>query len=190
MLRRASYQKENSKSLQSGEETSTGRIVARNKHKAFSQVAVLSRRYFKLVWNDKLRLLLLLIQAPVLAFLISLVKDGSEYYNAQTTKALLFALSCSAFWLGTLNSIDEVCKERIVLRREYMAELHLRAYVFSKFVVLSVLCLVQNAMLTGVHAKMVGLPEKEVIWNPAIEFMIPGFLMALAMVGCHRSTIF
>ena len=59
-----------------------------------------------------------------------------------------------------------------------------------KFVVLSVLCLVQTAMLTGVHAKMVGIPEKEVIWNSTIEFMITGFLTALATVECRRSTIF
>lgn len=54
----------------------------------------------KLVINDRQRLLLLLVQAPFLALLISLVADGQEFKQYEMTKSLLFALSCSAFWGG------------------------------------------------------------------------------------------
>lgn len=170
----------------------SGRVVERNKHKWLRQVVVLSNRYMKLVWNDRQRLLLLLIQAPVLAFLISLVKDGNEYYESEITRALLFALACSAFWLGTLNSIQEICKERTILRREYMTGVHLGPYVISKFVVLGILSLLQSMMLTGLFVVLVGTPEKGVITDPAAEFLITNFLTAFASVstGLFISSLF
>ena len=93
------------------------------------------------------RLLLLLAQAPLLGALISLVADGEQFKQYEMTKSLLFALSCSAFWVGMLNSIQEICKERTVLKREYMTGLSLSAYVLSKAVVLGVLCLFSATLL-------------------------------------------
>lgn len=164
----------------------------RSKHNPLRQIRVLSARYLKLLLNDRQRLLLLLLQAPVLAFLISLVKDGNQYYEASVTKALLFALTCSAFWLGMLNSIQEICKERVILRREHMTGVHLIPYVLSKFVVLGLLCLVQTAMLVGVFASQVGTPDAGVLWHPTLEYMITGFLTALASVatGLFISSLF
>lgn len=173
-------------------ETTQSKVLDRNKHKRIRQVAVLSKRYLKLVLNDKQRLLLLLIQAPVLAFLISMVKNGNQYYESEITRALLFALACSAFWLGTLNSIQEICKERTILRREYMTGVHLGPYVISKFVVLGLLSLAQTAMLTGVFVAMVGDPDVGVMWNPTLELLITSFLTALASVatGLFISSLF
>ena len=190
---REKYQETSNQEEMAGNETGVpGRVVDRNRHKWLRQVAVLSRRYLELVLNDKQRLLLLLIQAPVLAFLISLVKDGSEYYEADTTRALLFALACSAFWLGTLNSIQEICKERTILRREYMTGVHLGPYVISKFVVLGLLSLIQSALLIGVFVALVGTPDHGVITNPALEFLITAFLTTLASVatGLFISSLF
>ena len=117
----------------------------------------------KLVWNDKQRLLLLLLQAPLLALLISLVADGQQYEQYEMTKSLLFALSCSGFWIGMLNSIQEICKERTIMKREYMTGLSLSAYISSKIIVLGGLCLVQSLMVTGVFSMLVGLPEEGVM---------------------------
>ena len=50
-------------------------------------------------------------------------------------KSRIFALSCVAIWLGIFNTIQEVCKERVILKRELMAGLGLTVYVFSKLLV-------------------------------------------------------
>lgn len=176
-----------------GEEEANGdKLVTKNKHKRGRQIATLSKRYLKLVWNDKQRLLLLLLQAPLLAFLISLVKDGNEYYATESTKALLFALSCAAFWLGTLNAIQEVCKERTILRREYMTGVHLGPYILSKYITLGILSAIQAALLTGVFIALVGAPESGVMFAPELEMLITCFLTIMSSVatGLFVSSLF
>lgn len=86
--------------------------------------------------NDRQRMLLLLLQAPLLAYLITLVANGKEFEQYEVTKSLLFALSCCGFWIGILSSIQEICKERNILKREYMTGLNLCSYILSKVVVL------------------------------------------------------
>ena len=154
-----------------------------NRHSPVRQAGVLCSRYFRLLLNDRQRLMLVLLQAPLLSFLISLVANGKQFESFGITQSLLFALSCSSFWIGTLNAIQEICKERVILRREYMTGLHLIPYIISKFLVLGLLCLVESILLTVVFAVGVGYPESGVIINPVIELFITTFLTALAASG-------
>lgn len=166
--------------------------VSPGKSKNGFQLPVLCSRYIKLVLNDKQRLLLLLIQAPVLALLISLVADGKQFDQYEMTKSLLFALSCSAFWVGMLNAIQEVCKERSIMKREYMTGLSLNSYILSKILVLGVLCLIQSACIVGVFAASVGLPEEGLITAPFVELTVTTFLTAIAStaMGIFVSSLF
>lgn len=164
----------------------------RDKHSPIKQIGVLSARYAKLLLNDRQRLGMLLAQAPFLALLISLVKDGNQFENYGITKSLLFALSCSAFWIGTLNAIQEVCKERVILRREYMTGLKLGPYIISKFVVLGVLSIIQSLLLTGVFYLTVGAPEQGVMIHPFPELFLTTFLTAISAsaMGIFASSLF
>lgn len=156
------------------------------------QLPVLCARYIKLVFNDRQRLILLLLQAPLLALLISLVADGQEFEQYDMTKSLLFALSCSAFWMGMLNAIQEVCKERSIMKREYMAGLSLNAYILSKILVLGILCLIQSIMIVGVFSIAVGLPEDGLFMLPFFELLITTFLteISAAAMGLFVSSLF
>ncbi len=162
------------------------------KDRGGSQLPVLCSRYLKLVLNDRQRLLLLLIQAPALALLISLVADGKQFEQYEMTKSLLFSLSCSAFWVGMLNAIQEICKERSITKREYMTGLSLNAYVLSKILVLGMLCLIQSVLIIGFFAATVGLPEKGLMFSPLIELLITTFLTAVAStaMGLFVSSLF
>lgn len=167
-------------------------VSKKAKKSRFKQACVLSERYLKLVTNDRQRLLLLLVQAPLLAVLISFVADGKQFDQYEMTKSLLFALSCSAFWVGMLNAIQEICKERTIMKREYMTGLSLSAYVFSKIIVLGVLCLLQSVMITGVFSLMVGLPEESILMHPFLELLITTFITAIASaaMGLCVSSLF
>lgn len=156
------------------------------------QLPVLCARYIKLVINDRQRFLLLLMQAPILALLISLVADGKQFEQFEMTQSLLFALSCSAFWVGMLNAIQEVCKERSIMKREYMTGLSLNAYIISKIIVLGMMCLVQSLMIVGVFTLTVGLPEEGLMMHPFIELFITTFLTAVASsaMGLFVSSLF
>ncbi len=147
---------------------------------AVRQVSVLAKRNLHILINDKVRLLLILLQAPLLALLISFVADGEQFEQLSITKSLLFALACSAYWIGILNSIQEICKERVILRREYMTGLSLGQYVMSKLVVMGLICMVQAFLLTGVFAMMVGLPYEGVAMGAFLEILLTTFLTAYA----------
>lgn len=178
--------------VQAGPSRSTTSSTSSGKRKKKFQLPVLCSRYIKLVINDRQRLMLLLIQAPVLALLISLVANGQQFEQYEMTKSLLFALSCSAFWVGMLNAIQEVCKERSIMKREYMTGLSLNAYILSKILVLGILCLIQSVFIVGVFSVTVGLPENGLITNPFVELLSTTFLTAVAStaMGLFVSSLF
>jgi len=162
------------------------------RHNLFRQVSVLSQRHLKIIRNDNTRLAMLLLQAPLLGALISIVANGQQFLEYEMTKSLLFALSCSAFWVGTLNSIQEICKERVILRREYMTGLRLDSYILSKMLVLIIICAVQSLLLTTTFVLLIGMPTGGVIIGAYPEFLIVTFLTALAAsaTGIFVSALF
>lgn len=190
----AEYYAQNFSALQKNKSinTRTASVTYRPKEQPFRQLRILSSRYLKLIINDTQRLLLLLLQAPLLALLISLVADGNQFEQYEMTKSLLFALSCSAFWVGMLNAIQEICKERTILKREFMTGLSLWAYVISKIVVLGLLCLLQSFLMTAVFAAMVGMPENGVVFTGFIEVYVTTLLTSLSAsaMGLFVSSLF
>jgi energy-coupling factor transporter ATP-binding protein EcfA2 len=186
-------------SMQKNQAKNVGHSAALNKSPNknwLKQTFILSKRHLHILMNDRIRLLLILLQAPLLALLIAMVADGNQYMaggaGLKTTKGLLFALACSAFWIGVLNSIQEVCKERNILKREYMTGQRLDVYVFSKMMVMTIICAVQSFLLVSVFALVVGLPEKSVMMGSYPEFLLTAFLTALSAsaMGIFVSSLF
>ena len=99
----------------------------KNNRSFMNQFITLSKRYAKTIINDKQMLLLLLFQSPFIAYMFALVAPEDMFEGYETTKMMLFAMTIAAIWLGTLNSIQVICKERAILKREYMADLKLSA---------------------------------------------------------------
>lgn len=155
------------------------RFVGKATPSFFSQFATLSWRYAKLVANDRSRLALLLLQAPLLAGLISIVAGSSCFSVFEDTKSCLFALSCAAFWVGILDSIQEICKEREIVNRDYNGGVRLGAYLCSKVLILSLLCLVQSAALTIAFCTMTGMPETALVSAPG-EMLLSLYLTTCA----------
>ena len=120
-------------------------------------------RYTELLFNDRLRLILLLLMPIVLTPLVCIAfeADGNLYnfvlkcglpFNrsmfpfkiASHTFSLLLSFSCAAFWTGIFNSIQEISKERPIYEREKFTGVGVIPYYFSKFFPLFVLCLIQS----------------------------------------------
>ena len=173
-------------------ENKTSATARKRSSHSFSQFCVLSSRYIKLLTHDSKRILMLLGQAPLLALLISLVADGNQFEQYEMTKSLLFALSCAAFWVGMLNAIQEICKERIIVKREYMTGLSLNAYLASKMLILGGLSLIQSALMTIVLTGIIGLPKEGVITHPFLELLAPTFVTTVAAtsIGLFVSSLF
>lgn len=99
------------------------------------QLSILTTRYMNLIVNDHARLFLMFMQPLIISFLIKVVSSKKLFVNYEPTKQILFTYACSAIWVGIFNTIQEVCKERAILKREYMSNLRLTAYIMSKYLV-------------------------------------------------------
>ena len=129
----------------------------------WNQFKVLTARYAELMLHDRQRLVLLLAQPIIIAILLGIVAAEKVFDVYEDTKSILFALVCSGIWIGLFNSIQEICKERVILKREYMANLKLPIYILSKYVVQLALGFIQTLLMLGLFAVIVGIPEKGVI---------------------------
>ena len=123
------------------------------------QLTTITGRYLELIWNDKRKLAILMLEPILIGALLFIVtgdhvfdvfnEDGGIAAQAYSqTKSIMFTLSCAAIWIGLFNSIQEICKERNILKREYMANLRLPVYMSSKVGVQMLLGLIQSILLT------------------------------------------
>lgn len=109
---------------------------------AVRQWFTLAQRYSGVLFRDKLNLLILLAQGPVIALLTFLVIDAS-----QPRDFIYFVLALVSFWFGISISAREIVRERTVFRRERMFNLGLLPYLWSKLFVLGILVTAQCAFL-------------------------------------------
>lgn len=148
------------------------------------QLAILTRRYFELMLADRKNLALLLAQAPIIGLLLVLVShvDGMTTGRIEAKK-VIFMLATTGVWFGVINAAREICKEAAVLRRERLAGLHASAYLASKFVVLSLLVLVQSALLLGVLAIRMHFPSPGVMMPAPVEIYLTVALSGIAGIS-------
>lgn len=168
------------------------RLYKNRKVSAFRQFTVLVRRYLELIKNDRQRMALMFTQPIIIGLLLGVVAAENIFTVYENTKSILFALVCSGIWLGLFNTIQEVCKERGILKREYMGNLRLGAYLFSKYLVQAIFCLVQAVLLVWIFVMIVGKPQQGVlIASATLEMMLTLFLtiMSSATLGIAISAI-
>lgn len=178
--------------LDRGQRTDTGsenqnELAKRQKNSKqvsfFRQMGVLTARYFHLIWNDKQRLILLMLQPLLISLLLNVVADRKFVFKAyDSTKSIMFALTCSGIWIGLFNTIQEICKERPILKREYMGNLKLPAYMLSKYIVQGVLCLVQSVIISTIFlVSMKHAPHKPLfLATSQLEVWVTMFLVIYA----------
>ncbi len=150
---------------------SEGRAPSPKRASFMRQFGILSSRYMTLIRNDCQRLLMVFLQPIIIAVLLSWVAGDDVFDVYNSTKSIMFATSCAGIWVGLFNSIQEVCKERSILKREYMANLRLGAYVLSKFTVQLLLGAVQALVMIGMFTLMVGSPNSGVKFDSAFPEM-------------------
>lgn len=155
--------KEKNKGKVQVSQTEREKIKMGSRGSLWNQFKVLTMRYAELMLHDKQRLALLLAQPIIIAILLGIVAAEKVFDVYEDTKSILFALVCSGIWIGLFNSIQEICKERVILKREYMANLKLPIYMLSKYVVQLVLGIVQTLLMLGLFAILVGIPKNGVI---------------------------
>ncbi len=138
------------------------------------------RRYLDLILSDRKNLLILLLQAPLIAVVIGLVFDtkGLPAQRAAAESQIFFILVLSSIWFGTLNSARELVKELPIYLRERSVNLGIMPYLISKLLPLAVLCLIQCALLMGI-VSLTGYPVVKFYLNTSSK------KVSLFSVFCH-----
>ncbi|NWJ47276.1 MAG: FHA domain-containing protein [Chloroflexi bacterium] len=156
------------------------------KQKPFRQFSLLALRYIELLFRDRVNLLVLLLQAPIIGLILAMV-GGQNIWNIGSSPAdgqrILFMLSIAGVWLGTNNSAREITKENAIYLRERMVNLGVVPYILSKVIVLAILSLVQTLMLVGIVLLIVGVPPHGVFFSAFFELCLGVFLTTLGGVG-------
>jgi ABC transport system ATP-binding/permease protein len=129
----------------------------RNPRARILQAGVLTARYMRVFVRDRVGLLILLLQAPVLVMGVLLLFQpnvlappgrGMPVAAAQYVFLVLLAV----IWLGATDASREVVKERTVFARERAVGVGIAPYLISKAAVLFGLIVVQSAILFGLAA--------------------------------------
>lgn len=120
--------------------------VKKRKASITRQYFMLTARYLRILIRDVSNLVLLLAQAPLIAFLLSLVFHPDTQY---LPLSFYFCVSISAIWTGGVNTAREIAKEWSLFDREYRSGLSLRAYIGSKNSVAAILSVMQALLLAG-----------------------------------------
>lgn len=154
--------------------------VPHKKKSFFKQLITLIRRYIKLISNDVLQLILLFAQAPIIAILLAFASSEDLYSTYDDTKALMFSLGCASVWLGLLNSVQEICKEKVILQKEHMSDLKLSTYLLSKFIVQGTLAFIQATVMVFVLQEIVGSSPNSILIDSYWDIQLICFLSILS----------
>jgi hypothetical protein len=127
-----------------------GRVVVPASHRRLGiidsvrQWGTLVRRYSQVLLSDKLNLLILFGQAPIIALLTYLVVSKEDPRDFA-----YFVLALVPVWFGTSVAAREIVKERAIYVRERMVNLGLLPYIGSKLFSLSCIVSLQCLVLFG-----------------------------------------
>lgn len=156
------------------------------------EVGYLSKRYIETIFNNKFFCFLLFFQAIIMGIAIDIVAESNWLQVYDTAKILLFAFSCAAMWLGLFNSVQEIVKERDIIKLEYCNNMRLSSYIISKLVVFAGISFIQAILFLTIISMKVEFPTSGIIFNSVfLEYALGFFLVAFSssMLGMLISSL-
>ena len=151
--------------------------------KLLRQLAVLISRNFQLIWNQKLTLGSLILQAPLMVLVIKLVGEPDCFTSNLInigSRTVLFIVCAMASFMGLLNSYREICKDREIIFREASVGVSLLATVLSKAITLFLVEAVQAGILTAGFVEIIHIPQNHLLLDTNAEIFITIFLLMAA----------
>ncbi len=237
-----------SPAAQADRQPETTGVIPPKRGNPWRQFSLLSLRYLELLKNDVVNLLILILQAPLIALILYLMLTpgghgifdpttiagcqlhppilppitksvsnsascqnqvnqflllgNTESQALQLTQAYiipgagndsqkyLFIMAFAAAMFGIVNGVREIVKEAPIYRRERTVNLGIVPYMFSKIMVLGLLCLIQSAVLVLV-VNLAAPIQQGIILPAPVEIYITMALTAVAglMLGLMISAI-
>ncbi len=120
--------------------------------------------------------------AAVIAGLVCYVVGANLFKSMEGTLLGTFALSCVCIWNGCFNSIQVICRERAIIKREHRSGMHISSYIAAHMIYQAVLCLGQTVVTMAVcNVMQVSFPTRSLITgNVILDLGITVFLTTYA----------
>lgn len=158
------------------------------------QLFVYIGKFFRLFIAEKQWMMLLM--AGLIAFLVAAVVGRNMYKTMEGTLLGGLALGCVCLWNGVFNSIQVICKERSIIKREHRSGLSILSYMSSHMVVQLIICIMQSIiMMIVLRLTGVKFPEQGLVTGSfVVDFFISLLLLTYAsdvlglMVSCIVKT--
>lgn len=126
------------------------------------QLGIYLRKFFRLFvlqsdWK-------VLPMSAIIAGMVSLAVGANLFTTMEGNFQGSFALSCVCIWNGFFNSIQSICRERTVIKREHRAGLHITSYVLAQMIYQAFLCAAQCIITIIVLEKTGVVYPKDVVF--------------------------
>ena len=131
--------------------------------------------------------------AALIAGLVGMVIQKRLFVTMEGTLMGSFALVMVCIWNGCFNSIQVICRERDVIKREHRSGMHISSYICAHMIYQALLCLLQT-IVTVYITQAVGVKysgEGLVTSFTIVDFGISMFLITYAsdMLALWVSTL-
>ena len=111
----------------------------------FGQVGVYLGKCFRLFVNEKQWKNF--VTAFVLILIIICVTSKEMFRDYPNTWYGLFTIICGCIWVGLFNSIQSICRERAIIKREYRTGMKLSAYITAHAIYEAFLCAIEALII-------------------------------------------
>ena len=92
--------------------------------------------------------------AALVAGIVALVIRGSMFVTMEGTIRGSFAIACVCLWNGCFNSIQVICRERDIIKREHRSGMHISSYIISHMIYQAILCILQTGLTINIFLMM------------------------------------
>ena len=123
-----------------------------------------------------------LVSTLIITVLISFVTSEKTFEDFVQTKNSCFAIICACIWVGIFNSIQSICRERGIIKREHRTGLHISSYIGAHVIFEALLCAVEALIVLAVVLikNSEHLPESGLVFPMAVDMYITLYLTIFA----------
>ena len=157
------------------------RIRRKPRHRGrIAQIGIVIGKFFRMfVYQSDWKVFPI---SALIAGLLAYVIRGDFMKTMEGTLKGAFAITCVALWNGCFNSIQVICRERDIIKREHRSGMHISSYIMAHMIYQAVLCIGQTIVMLQVFQLVeIRFPAKGFITNRFwLDLSITIFLVTFA----------
>ncbi len=135
--------------------------------------------------------------AALIGGLVTFAVGPNMYVTQEGTISGCFALICACVWNGFFNSIQVICRERPIVKREHRSGMHITSYIAAHMIYQMMLCLLQTGIIlmivdvAGLKVHSAGLISKYLLVDMGITMFLTTYaadMLSLAISAFVKNT--